>query len=270
MLRKVRVFKNYYLYKSFFHWRRLVRTVNYRRVRKEISRLLFQAVSGGAARVRGWARVCLRTHTRAPPQQAAHTAASTPHACPAASMPPPTAACAPHAPWWHGCHAPPPPPPQVPTFQPCMKQLRGILYEVENTHVMSVSGAPMLAAGAAGHWHARTRAATRCPTRNADARARCMPRPSHHTRPTNRMHACHVPAVHPAPCHCAPPGPPLAPLSLAPDPRLPRAPRPQISNRPDKLYTVEEFLEDQDTHREKVVAPLLSTRITQVGRGVCG
>lgn len=45
MLRKIRVFKHYYIFKSFSHWRKLVRRLNYRRVRKEIGRQLFHAVS---------------------------------------------------------------------------------------------------------------------------------------------------------------------------------------------------------------------------------
>jgi len=40
----------------------------------------------------------------------------------------------------------------------------------------------------------------------------------------------------------------------------------QISNRPDKLYSIEDFVVDQDDHREKVVAPTLCAKITQVRR----
>ena len=40
----MRMFKHYYIYKSFLHWRKLVRRLHYRRVRKELGRMLFQSV----------------------------------------------------------------------------------------------------------------------------------------------------------------------------------------------------------------------------------
>ncbi|KAF5843856.1 hypothetical protein DUNSADRAFT_5095 [Dunaliella salina] len=105
LLRKMRFFKQYYICKSFTHWRKLVRRLHYRRVRTEIGRMLFHS---------------------------------------------------------------------VPTFQPCLKHVRGLLGEVENTHVLA------------------------------------------------------------------------------------------ISNRPDKLYLIEDFVAEQDDHRDKVVAPNLSSKIAQV------
>jgi hypothetical protein len=39
---------------------------------------------------------------------------------------------------------------------------------------------------------------------------------------------------------------------------------PQINNRPDKLYTLEEFVEDQEKHRERVTYANIQQKVSQV------
>ncbi len=38
----------------------------------------------------------------------------------------------------------------------------------------------------------------------------------------------------------------------------------QINTRPDKLYLLEEFVEEQDKHREKTAMPNITAKVAQV------